>query len=228
VKIDNKLINDVGKENENPTQKALRQKAQEDATKEKEQQRALEEQERQRKEFEATVARQAADAAKQGAERQAAEARERAAREEQQRQEAAAAKAHEEDAERQRRAQEEAEKKALEDAKKAEEEKARKEQEMQAAIKAKERATVETWLNKNCFAGIDAPKKSMFKTNYPLHVAVSKGEAEIVGCLCRCGADKTVKNSSKQVPLELAQKNSKKGSPQALACVAALSDVQTQ
>lgn len=208
VKVDGSRIDEVGKENQPPM---ISLKAQEDAAKAKE---PFQEHERQRKEEEAADSA----AAKEAADVQAAEEREQAAQAEQERLQAEEkAREEEEEAERQRlMQQEEAEKKAAEELCKAEEEKARKQQE-------EDKAKVENWLKKNGFAGINTPKKSCSKTSYALHVAVSKGEADIVGCLCRCGADKTVK-SSKQTPLELAEKNSKKGSPEATACVTALSE----
>merc|ERR1712196_572032 len=74
-----------------------------------------------------------------------------------------------------------------------------------------QQARVDRWLQDNGFTGVNNPKRSMMKSTYALHVAVTKGDAELVGLLIRCGADRTMKNSAKQTPLELAQKSNKKG-----------------
>jgi len=127
---------------------------------------------------------------------------EEAARQEEERKKKAEAerlrKQQEEKAAREREAAEEAERKRVEDEK------------AKAELVLKEALTV--WLKKNKLADANAKKKSMFNHCYPLHVAVSQKDLQIVRALLVCGADKNTPNSGGQTPLELATKSNKNGS----------------
>eukprot|EP00747_Dinoflagellata_sp_TGD_P215604 gnl/TRDRNA2_/TRDRNA2_88283_c0_seq1.p1 gnl/TRDRNA2_/TRDRNA2_88283_c0~~gnl/TRDRNA2_/TRDRNA2_88283_c0_seq1.p1 ORF type:complete len:256 (+),score=76.84 gnl/TRDRNA2_/TRDRNA2_88283_c0_seq1:84-851(+) len=106
---------------------------------------------------------------------------------------------HDEEVARARFVREEAE--LAEQAARAEKEKAR-------ALQAK----IQSFLKANGFAGVDAKKKSMLSTSYPLHKAVKENDAEMVQLLIDAGANPAQKNSSGQTPRALAEKCNKKGS----------------
>mmetsp|Transcript_29410 Transcript_29410/g.84536 ORF Transcript_29410/g.84536 Transcript_29410/m.84536 type:complete len:234 (-) Transcript_29410:42-743(-) len=99
------------------------------------------------------------------------------------------------------------------------EERARHEQEMQSKLTAEADAArraaeekVAAFLATHRFKGISIPRKSCFKSAYPLHVAVEENNLEAVKALLLCGADPSAKNSSGKTPKEWAQKLNKKGS----------------
>mmetsp|Transcript_361 Transcript_361/g.509 ORF Transcript_361/g.509 Transcript_361/m.509 type:complete len:254 (-) Transcript_361:57-818(-) len=71
---------------------------------------------------------------------------------------------------------------------------------------------VNTFLKANGFADIDAKRTKMFKSFYPLHVAVSQNNPDMVQLMLATGARPLPKNSGGLTPLELAQKLDKKGS----------------
>jgi len=79
---------------------------------------------------------------------------------------------------------------------------------------------VAAWCKENGFADMNSKKKSfMSGFKFPLHEAVAKhlsgvakNNEEIVGLMIQVGADKTVKNSKGQTPLDLAKKMNKTGS----------------
>ncbi len=100
------------------------------------------------------------------------------------------------------RQREEAER--LEAARKAEAERLAKERERKAHVAA--------FLKQNGFSGVAAPKKSLFKTTYPIHVAAELGDERMVELLLLEGADATQKNSAGKTAAQLAQKKDKKGS----------------
>jgi len=88
--------------------------------------------------------------------------------------------------------------------KRAEEQRVREDQE------AQERVSV--WLKKNGFGSMNAKKKSLMSSLYPLHCAVSQNDSAMVQLLIRFNADPQLANSSKQTPRQLADKLNKKGS----------------
>jgi len=88
--------------------------------------------------------------------------------------------------------------------KRAEEQRVKEDQE------AQERVSV--WLKKNGFGSVNAKKKSMMSSLYPLHCAVSQNDSAMVQLLIRFSADPQLANSSKQTPRQLADKLNKKSS----------------
>jgi membrane protein involved in colicin uptake len=145
----------------------------------------------------------------------------------------------EEEAVRRREGQIAAEKAAAAAAGAAAEARAREEQRLEAEMIAKEKARQEAqleaqrheeerlaclkvaaWCKENGFADMNSKKKSfMSGFKFPLHEAVAKhlsgvakNNEEIVGLMIQVGADKTVKNSKGQTPLDLAKKMNKTGS----------------
>lgn len=71
---------------------------------------------------------------------------------------------------------------------------------------------VESFLKANGFADIDAKRSRLMRTCYPLHVAVSQNNADMVQLLLAEGARSVLKNSAGLTPLQLAMKLDKKGS----------------
>ena len=88
--------------------------------------------------------------------------------------------------------------------KRAEEQRAKDEQDAQQRVNA--------WLKKNGFSSVNAKKKSMMSSLYPLHCAVTQNDSAMVQLLIRFGADPKLTNSSKQTPRQMADKLNKKGS----------------
>jgi len=94
----------------------------------------------------------------------------------------------------------------------AEAEQLRQEEEKRMAEEMQRRKdAVDSFLKANKFKGVGTAKRSMLRTTYPLHLAVEKGDVQLVEDLIREGADALQKNYSK-TPLQLAQKKDKKGS----------------
>jgi len=89
-------------------------------------------------------------------------------------------------------------------------EKSMKEQRLKE--EAEDKKQVDAFLWTNGFADMDSKKKSMFKSFYPLHVAVTQNNADMVQLLLAAGARPMLKNSAGLSPLQLAQKLDKKGS----------------
>jgi len=77
---------------------------------------------------------------------------------------------------------------------------------------AEDQSKIDTFLWTNGFVDMDSKKKSLFKTFYPLHAAVTQSNAEMVQLLLAAGARPTLKNSAGRSPLQLALKLDKKGS----------------
>lgn len=88
--------------------------------------------------------------------------------------------------------------------KRAEEQRAKDEQDAQQRVNA--------WLKKNGFSSMNAKKKSLMSSLYPLHCAVTQNDSAMVQLLVKFGADPKLANSSKQTPRQLADKLNKKGS----------------
>jgi len=71
-----------------------------------------------------------------------------------------------------------------------------REQEL-AARKASEQQQITEFLKKHGFKeDVNAKKSSLFKSKYPLHIAVKEQDPEMVKLLLSAGADKSLKNSS--------------------------------
>jgi len=157
--------------------------------------REEEEEEASRKEAEARRVEQERAAQEQ---RRAAEKREaeKCAAQQQRLAEAEAAEA------RRRQQEEEAERRRKEEAAKAEE--ARKRQE------EADRKKLEEWLAANKFHDPNAKKSKWFKSSLPLHQAVTDADEDMVRILIANNADVNAQNSSKQTPLQLAEKLSQK------------------
>lgn len=170
---------------------------------------AEEEQERERQRVAALFKAQEEERLRRArAEEEAAQERRRQQEEEarlaRQRAEEAARAARAESLRKEREAQEEAERRRREAEKEAE----RLRQEKEKADAAK----VGSFLTANGFAQINAKKKSMMSSQYPLHVAVKQNNPEVVQLLIEARADACMKNSSGQTPLDKAKKSDKKGS----------------
>merc|ERR1711967_116516 len=88
--------------------------------------------------------------------------------------------------------------------KRAEEQRAKDDQEAQQRVNA--------WLKKNGFSNVNAKKKSLMSSLYPLHCAVTQNDSAMVQLLIKFNADPKLANSSKQTPRQLADKLNKKGS----------------
>jgi len=125
---------------------------------------------------------------------QAEEARQQAAQQEAEE----AAQREQED----RRRQEEAERL------KAEEESERLRVEQLAADQVK----LEAFLKEHGYVAVNTRKKAMFSYSFPLHTAVTVGDATIIRILLAAGADAKLKNSSGKTAAQVAQKHPKNGS----------------
>lgn len=88
--------------------------------------------------------------------------------------------------------------------KRAEEQHAKEEHDAQQRVNA--------WLKKNSFSSVNAKKKNLMSSLYPLHCAVTQKDCAMVQLLIKFGADPKLANSSKQTPRQLAEKLNKKGS----------------
>lgn len=71
---------------------------------------------------------------------------------------------------------------------------------------------VNAWLKKNSFSSVNAKKKNLMSSLYPLHCAVTQKDCAMVQLLIKFGADPKLANSSKQTPRQLAGKLNKAGS----------------
>lgn len=95
---------------------------------------------------------------------------------------------------------------------------AKEEEQRRLEEEAKERQEVLTaFLKENGFPfgaplNVNASKRTMMKTTYPLHCAAEAGRSAIVDMLLKEGADPSHKNSAGRTAAELAQKKDKKGS----------------
>jgi len=245
VKIDMaKLVGGGDKENQNPQPSQMKEtaaqkmqrleKENEQQQWEMEQQRLQEEQEQrqmERRRLEAEKAAQrAAEEEKRRREQEAEEQRRRQAElaEQERQRKLAAAQAlqrKKEEEEKRRRYEEEQRRLALEEMERQkklqEEEEARIREEERKAEEALKMDLLREWLRTNDFPGPNDKKvkKSMLSSSfqYPLHAAVELNDTQAVCLLLWAGADRTLKNSKKQTPFDLATaKNSKNGSHKAV------------
>lgn len=80
----------------------------------------------------------------------------------------------------------------------------RKELRRQQRANAKER--LRPFLTKNGFAGPNTPRRRFFRTQFPIHAAVSQNNAEVVKLLIIAGVDITKADSSSRTAQELARR----------------------
>jgi len=113
---------------------------------------------------------------------------------------AAAAEAKAREEEEQRLEAERIEQRKVREAREAVEKEAQRREEERLA-----RWKVNKWCRENGFADMHSKKKSILSgSKFPLHEAVAKNNEDIVGLLVQLGADKTLKNSKGQTPMDLA------------------------
>jgi len=212
VKVNPNLVLPIGAKGEvNSIAEIGHQEHEAEEQRDAEERRQREEEEARRKEAEAAAAVAAAAAAAAAAKkdeeerqrrealREAEEAARRAA-EEQARQEAAAAAAAA--AEESARVADE-ERKRLE-AQRAAEEQAAKDRE--ASELAAAQGKVNAWCKEHGFTDMHTQKKTMRgATKFALHTAVKHKDEAMVGLLLKCGAKRSVTDSHKQTPLQLAE-----------------------
>jgi len=212
VKVDPKLFD---KENVQPVQSSKQ-------TAEEQRQHEIEEEKAARRRKEEAAAAAAAEEARRREEAERVAAAEKARQEaeeaarqvaEKTRQEALRLAAEEET----RRQEEEKEKEraaAAAAAFAAEQEAAQKAEEERAALARKEAdAKVAAWCKTHGFVAMNTQKKTYRgNTKFPLHTAVKHRQQEIIGMLLLIGAQKDVKDSKGQTPLQLAAKLNKNGS----------------
>merc|ERR1719401_3234752 len=71
-------------------------------------------------------------------------------------------------------------------------------------------AKVNTWCKANGYQGAEMVNTAKVTyrgaTKFPLHTAVKQKRRDMVRWLIQCGADKTVKNSKGQTPMQLVEK----------------------
>merc|ERR1712232_1523500 len=75
-----------------------------------------------------------------------------------------------------------------------------------------QRGKINSFLKSMGYAGVNAKRRAGWKSKYPLHSAVKENSPELVNLLLNSGADRSLKNSSGQTPLQLAQKSDRGGS----------------
>jgi len=76
----------------------------------------------------------------------------------------------------------------------------------------KRKEAVAAFLIEHDFTGVNASKRSMLRTTYPLHFAAEMGKAQVVEMLIQEGADTQQKKSAGKTPVQMAQKKNKNGS----------------
>lgn len=79
----------------------------------------------------------------------------------------------------------------------------------------RDRMAVDSFLWENGFKGgdVNTKRRKLLKTTFPLHVAVTKGDARMVEVLLRMGADISKRSSSGETALDLARKLQNKDPP---------------
>lgn len=204
VKVDTAalLARSKDKENAGPKCNAL--------TKEEHERRQRENEERERRQEEAKHAEEKRRAMEQAREEQQQE-EQRRREEEYQRQQV-----EQEQREREELQRLQEEQRLEEEHRRQEEERAaeylRRREEERRQLDLENKKTAAIWLKDNGFKSIDELVRKRMSKVRPLHVAVQKNAAQVVRMLLDAGADRRLPNSSKQIPLELAQKLDKKGS----------------
>merc|ERR1719195_2292883 len=104
----------------------------------------------------------------------------------------------------QRELEEAAERSRCERVRQAEAERSAREQERKAIVR--------TFLKEHGYSDVEAPKRKMLKTKYPLHTAAKKGDPKIVAALLEEGANPAKKNSAGQTAMQVAQQKNRNGS----------------
>merc|ERR1712187_345339 len=85
--------------------------------------------------------------------------------------------------------------------------------EAERVAKEQERKTLVTaFLKEHGYNGVDAPKKTMLKTKYPIHTAAKTGDPKIVAALIAEGANPVQKTSAGLTAAQIAQQKNKNGS----------------
>jgi hypothetical protein len=74
------------------------------------------------------------------------------------------------------------------------------------------RQSVKPFLEQNGFASVKSARRRLMSSCYPLHVAVTANDVELIQRLLRAGADPFQCDSSGRTPLELAQRENRKSS----------------
>merc|ERR1712146_627937 len=92
----------------------------------------------------------------------------------------------------------------------------RRDEEAAAAEEESAKQRLEDWLRQEKFTGVNDKRKTMMKSKFPLHSAVKRKDTETIQLLLRFGADPTGKDSNGLTPKDLAQKNNKDGSMDAV------------
>lgn len=95
--------------------------------------------------------------------------------------------------------------------------KAKKEQEV-----AEQRMKVDSWLRSNGFKDVNEMIRKRLTKARPLHVAVGKGDAEMVRLLLITGADPRMCNGKTETPLLMAKRLERSGSPGSASVVGVL------
>lgn len=100
----------------------------------------------------------------------------------------------------------------------AQEETLRRQELAEAARQEEEDARVrlEQWLRRERFEGVNERRKTLMKAKFPLHSAVKRRDLDVVQLLLRFQADPMSRNSSGLTAQQLAQKNNKDGSQDAI------------
>lgn len=208
VKVDPKLFD---KENVQPLQ-STKQNAEEQRQREIEEEKAA----RRRREEAAAAAVAEATRKREEAERAAAERAQREAEEAARREaeEAARQEALRLAAEEKAREDEEARAAAAAAALAVQQECARKAEEERAALARKDaEEKVAAWCKTHGFEAMNRQKKTFRgNTKFPLHTAVKYSSQDIIGMMLLAGAQRDVKDSKGQTPLQLAAKLNKNGS----------------
>merc|ERR1712207_11519 len=97
-----------------------------------------------------------------------------------------------------------------EEAERAEEERLRQEKQREEELRQIRQAKVTSFLKAKGFASVNAPKRSMMKTTYPIIIAAKAGDPEMVEFLIKEGADPAQKNSSGKTAAEIAKRKTKR------------------
>lgn len=92
----------------------------------------------------------------------------------------------------------------------------RRDEEAAAVEEQAAKRRLEDWLKQEKFTGVNDKRKTMMKSKFPLHSAVKRKDTETIQLLLRFGADPASKDSNGLTPKELAEKNNKDGSMDAI------------
>merc|ERR1712187_716286 len=87
-----------------------------------------------------------------------------------------------------------------------------------SALEQERKAIVSAFLKEHGYSSVEAPKRKMLKTKYPIHTAAKKGDPKIVAALLEEGANPVKKNSAGQTAMQIAQQKNKNGSHADVLC----------